>query len=351
MARRWRRGSITKFGACAHRPFSPGRLVLVLRWKRTDNRAGFRDQQIPADRRRSARQDSGRVEIGRAMADAGWFFADGDVERGPITESQLRTLIATGNLKPEHQVWKEGMDDWAFARDVAGLFDRESAPAPTAGAGPAAGVDPRSKSPRPAKAVADAATSAVSPRSPVLRFDVKRPWELFRYAAFLGQPLLLVGLVVILLTRGCDRLGQRHVARAQALARQAESEFQDGWDRQKQPIEQELDELREQNAPSPEHSGRRSLLEGQLRTLNEAKQAELERLRSGKWRQLNTAAHDAQVNQVLSSFWREGIFWVGACLFSLALLIVGFSSPGPERWMAWAMLGAIVLSLFLPQSQ
>ena len=70
-------------------------------------------------------------------------------------------------------------------------------------------------------------------------------------------------------------------------------------------------------------------------------------MRAGKLRELSTAARDAEATQALGSFWREGIFWLGASLFSLALLIVGFSGTGPERWMALVMLAIIVFSLFV----
>ena len=66
------------------------------------------------------------------MADAVWYFADGDVQRGPITEAQLRALIGTGNLTPEDQVWKEGMEDWTPAGEVAGLFNQAASATPPA---------------------------------------------------------------------------------------------------------------------------------------------------------------------------------------------------------------------------
>jgi hypothetical protein len=56
------------------------------------------------------------------MSEAIWYFADGDEERGPVTEAQIRTLIGTGNLKPDDLVWREGMDDWLPAAEVPGLF-------------------------------------------------------------------------------------------------------------------------------------------------------------------------------------------------------------------------------------
>jgi hypothetical protein len=241
------------------------------------------------------------------------------------------------------------MDYWTPAGEIPGLFDQPGpATPPATPASPAAG-EAKTK---PAKAVkpAPAATAPAveaKPRLAGIRFDVRRPLEIFRFAAFLGQPLLLVGLFLILFSRGCDQVGQHHVARTLAQAKLVEGEFQDEWDRQKSPIEQELSGLRARSDPSPADRSRLDSLAEQLRSLNEQKQAELNRLRAGQWRTLNTAARDAEAAQALGSFWREGIFWLGACLFSLALLIVGFSGTGPERWMALVMLTVIVFSLFV----
>jgi len=283
------------------------------------------------------------------MADAVWYFADGDVQRGPITEAQLRALIGTGNLTPEDQVWREGMEDWTPAGEVAGLFNQLPSATPPATPGAMAATDAKTKmtkTPKPATPSFSPATDA-KPRLARVRFDVQRPVEIFRFAAFLGQPLLLVSLLLILFSRGCDRLGERHVARALAQAKLAESDFQDEWDRQRLSIDQELIGLQAKTAPTTEERSRRDLLTEQLRVLNERKQAELQSLRAGELRELSTAARYAEATQALGSFWREGIFWLGASLFSLALLIVGFSGAGPERWMAWVMLAIIVFRLFV----
>jgi hypothetical protein len=289
--------------------------------------------------------------MGGVMADAVWYFADGDVQRGPITEAQLRALIGTGNLTPEDQVWKEGMEDWTSAGEVAGLFNQAPSATPPATPGTLGATDAKSKmtkSAKPATAPASPVADA-KPHRTRARFNVQRPLEIFRFAAFLGQPLLLVSLLLILLSRGCDRLGERHVTRALAQAKLAESDFQDEWDRQKLSVEQELTGLQTKADPTTEERGRRDLLTEQLRALNERKQTELNQLRAGRLRELNTAARDAEATQALGSFWREGIFWLGATLFSLALLIVGFSGTGtgPERWMALLMLAIIVFSLFV----
>jgi hypothetical protein len=281
------------------------------------------------------------------MAEAVWYFADGDVQRGPITEAQLRALIGTGNLTPEDQVWKEGMEDWMPAGDVPGLFDQPGPATPPATPAPQAAAEPKSKPAKTVKALPVREAAEAKPRPARAKLDVRRPLEIFRYAAFLGQPLLLAGLFLIILTRGCDQLSQRHVDRTKAQANLMESEFQEQWDRQKAAIEQERGELSGRMEPSPAERSRLELVQEQLKSLNEQKQAELIRLRAGPWRESNTAARDAEAAHSLGSFWREGIFWLGTCLLSLALLIVGFSGVGPERWMALVILTVIVFSLFV----
>jgi hypothetical protein len=228
------------------------------------------------------------------------------------------------------------------------LFDQAGPATPPATPAPPA-AEPKSKQAKTVKAAPAPAREAADrkPRPAGAAFDVKQPLEIFRYAAFLGQPLLIVGLFLILLTRGCDNLSQRHVARTLAQVKLAESEFRDEWERQKAAIEQERNELEGRSDPSPAERSRLDSLNEQLRSLNEGKKAEEARLRAGRWRELNTAARDAEAAQSLASFWREGIFWLGTCLFSLALLIVGFSGTGPERWMALVMLTVIVFSLFV----
>jgi len=282
------------------------------------------------------------------MADAVWYFADGDVQRGPITEAQLRALIGTGNLTPEDQVWKEGMEDWTPAGEVPGLFNPVTSATPPATPVLLGTSDGKTKATKAAKSTSPPAASAMEakPRRPRMRFDVQRPVEIFRFAAFLGQPLLLVSLLLVLLPRGCDRLGERHVARVQAQAKLAENEFQDQWERQKMPVEQELNDLQAKADPSAEERSRRDLLTEQLDTLNKRKLAEQQSLRAGQLRELTATARDAEALQALDNFWREGIFRLGVCLLSLSLLIVGFSGAGPERWMAWVLLAVILFGLF-----
>jgi hypothetical protein len=279
------------------------------------------------------------------MSEAIWYFADGDVERGPVTEAQLRTLIGTGNLTREDLVWKEGLEDWLPAGEVPSLFDATAAPPST--------ETSKSKSVKavvkpdetPATAAAKAAEKMAPSRAST--FDVSKPLELFRWVAFLGQPLLLVGFVVILGARGCDVLGDRQVVRVTARIKLLENEFQDQSALRKAELEQSQKELREKQDPSPVDLSALETVTEQLSQLNRDRQEELDKLRSGEWSDLVIAARDAEASNHVSAFWRAGAFWLGSFVFALGLWIVGFSGKPPERWMCLVMLAVIVFSLFV----
>jgi hypothetical protein len=63
------------------------------------------------------------------MADQSWYFASQGQQQGPLSEAQLRELIATGKVTPETLVWTEGMANWQKAGDIPGLLAGRGPPA------------------------------------------------------------------------------------------------------------------------------------------------------------------------------------------------------------------------------
>ncbi|MCU0797077.1 MAG: CD225/dispanin family protein [Akkermansiaceae bacterium] len=63
-----------------------------------------------------------------------WYYAKDGGQRGPVSEGEMRDLIAQGVVKPADLVWKEGMGDWLPVTKVAELSTALAAPAsaPTA---------------------------------------------------------------------------------------------------------------------------------------------------------------------------------------------------------------------------
>jgi hypothetical protein len=178
-------------------------------------------------------------------------------------------------------------------------------------------------------------------------FDVTKPLDVLKWVAFLGQPLMLAGFLLILGARGCDALGDRQVARLTASIKILENEFQDEGVLRKAELEQNQKDLREKQDPSPVDQKTLETITEQLSELERNRQEELTNLRNGKWRDLVIAARDAEANNHVSAFWRHVVFWIGSFLFALGLWIVGFSGKPPERWMCLVMLGVIVFSLFV----
>jgi hypothetical protein len=271
-----------------------------------------------------------------------WYFAVGDEERGPVTEAQIRTLIGTGNLKRDDLVWREGLDDWMPAGEIPGLFGKE--PGATKGEPP---VVRNSQEPGPKK---DSATvpPAVPASPPLRRLHIRlaAPVDVFRHWAFVAQPLVLGGFLVMLLSKGCDALAERDVARTNARPQLAENRFKDEWDREKAPLEKQRQELVEREKNGATAQPALGTVEKQLRELDERKQREREQLLQGPWQTLKAAARDAQARSDAWGFWREGFFWLGTAVFSLGLLPVVFSGTAPERWAGLALLAIVVFRLF-----
>ncbi len=287
--------------------------------------------------------------------EAVWYFADGDAERGPVTEMQVRALIGTNNLTRDDLVWKEGMEDWVPAGEVPGLFDslptakEKFGKKQPAGKKEAAGKQKqRTVEPSPEKegGSAERRKTQHEPRR-TIQLDVTKPTDLFRYATFAGQPLLVAGLLLLLLVRGCDSLGDRHAARLTAKSQVAEDQFQDQWERARRPLERRQQELQAKSSPTSDEQTELETVRKRLEELNQKNGNEQDQLRDGRWRELASAARDAQANQQMWRFWREGFFWIGLFLFSSGLLVIGFTGQGPERWMCLVMLTIVVLRLLI----
>lgn len=93
-----------------------------------------------------------------------WYYSNDGQQQGPVSDQQLKQLAATGVLKSNSFVWKQGMSQWAEARKLKGLFPVQTA---------ATSSPPQSAAVRPvqsptATAVATTLTSPPSSEAPAL---------------------------------------------------------------------------------------------------------------------------------------------------------------------------------------
>jgi hypothetical protein len=277
------------------------------------------------------------------MPDAIWYYADGDEERGPVTESQIRSLIGSGAITRDELVWKEGMDDWVPAAEVPGLWD-SAPPAPPV---ESAAAGSQQSSARADRAAAKPRATAAQPKRPPV--EISKLLEGVKPIPIVGRGVLITGFLIVLLCRGCDSMSVKYAERVKAKSAVVELQFQDEWERARSVIEKQQQRLREEGIATAEDRTRMTELNEQMLELNGERQKELEDLRRGKWRELTTAARDAKANQAISSYWREIGFWLGAFAFSVGLWTVGLTGRSSERWLCLVMLAVIVYSLFLPQ--
>jgi len=258
------------------------------------------------------------------MSEQVWYYARGDVEKGPISSAQIKALAAAGKIRQEDFVWKEGMESWSSAGELKELFPGDRA------------HDSRKEgeSVRPLMKTAKSKQSAVATVSDPL----VRP---------IGHTSLVVGLLTVLLARGCDTLASRQAERLQAIAAASENSFQQDWERRRVTLEQQQLGLRATTNPSTNEQRQLADLKSQRAQLDNSMKDAQRQMEAGMWRQQRLAAQQAKTDHLLWGFWREATFLLGTAILSVGLLAVGISGEMPERWICLGMLGAIVFSIYV----
>jgi len=263
------------------------------------------------------------------MSDPVWYYARGESEQGPISTAQIKALAAAGALKKDDLVWKEGMENWLPASDVSELFPGE----------------PKKKDSKENPTSATSSEPHALPRHKRQRFLVEER-ELMRHVRTTGRGLIVFGVLVVLMARGCDSLGNRKVARLNAISESAEVEFQREWERQKSGLEDEQLTLSENQTPSEVEQQRLSTIPQEIAALDQAKRNEQRRLRRGRWHNYQVAAETAENDNAIWSYWRRLGFLFGTMVLAVGLLGITPTTDGPERWISLVMLTVILYSVY-----
>lgn len=60
-----------------------------------------------------------------------WYYADGDRQRGPVSDEEFQEMVDHGRIREETLVWKDGMENWQPLKSAAeaGLVTISPAPA------------------------------------------------------------------------------------------------------------------------------------------------------------------------------------------------------------------------------
>lgn len=232
-------------------------------------------------------------------AEGSWYYAKNNTKHGPVSNAQLKSLAADGQLQPTDLVWKEGMEEWKPAGRVAGLFSDSSGSAVT--------------SPTPASAASPSLPSSPSfsgvvPADPlrVSRNPSDRGFDLMQFGKPIGPPLLLIGIMVVVMAKGCDSVGLRGMSKIN----------------------------------SDHHAVERKLND---RDLDADEKEDLQ----DKEKRLRKSVENAGANFRTFSYYREWGFLLGTVLLVFGLVATGFTADGAARWICLIMLAIITFSIYV----
>ncbi|MDD4890250.1 MAG: hypothetical protein PHU85_10005 [Phycisphaerae bacterium] len=139
-----------------------------------------------------------------------------------------------------------------------------------------------------------------------------------------GYAALIVGLVLVIGSRGCDSLSGRNEARLAAKEIAAKNAF-----------DRETDD--------------------KLAAAKESEQAKIKsdraearaKLEKGAWRDLGRDSADSEVSNAINGYWRELGFVVGTIILAIGLLVIGILGVGAERTICYIMIAIITFSLYI----
>jgi hypothetical protein len=163
-------------------------------------------------------------------------------------------------------------------------------------------------------------------------------------AGTFGRPMLGLGLVLVLLARGCDSIGQRGVESAHSRLSDASLFVTAPYDREIRRYDQKIKTL--EKAEKPDAKAIDDAKESRKKQQEKRKDA-LETFQAETLPELQLAAATAAASNISWAYWREWLFVLGAIALTLALLGVSWIAEGAERMVCLIMLAIIAFSIFI----
>lgn len=176
---------------------------------------------------------------------------------------------------------------------------------------------------------------------------------LFGLGRMTGLACLLVGLIFVLLAKGCDSLSAHSAAISQAKYTLAQNEFNAEWEDSRakwmETIEDKQKELDKAETPTESEKIREDIADAQkkLDEVNEDEQRARRSKERGEWKELKRDSENAQHNRTLSQFRWELLFVLGSLVLVVGLLIVGFAGEKHERLVCLVLIAIITISIYM----
>ena len=120
-----------------------------------------------------------------------------------------------------------------------------------------------------------------------------RTSDLSRLSLLAGRPMVAVGLVLVLLSKGCDSISQHGVERAEAIAKKAAEQFDDDVKVKQLDLQQQIDEITTRGEIKPDDQKKIDDLKRRQAELAAASARDRKVKEAGEWRELEIAAREA----------------------------------------------------------
>jgi len=275
-----------------------------------------------------------------------WHYTIDGREEGPADAETVKQLIRDGKVTADSEVWTEGWPNW---KRVSETELASELPTPglerTQMAGPTPVIDTGGGS-QPSASASPKRKSGGS-KLPSIPVDS----GLF---AKLGMPLLVSGLILVLLVRGCDTIGQRWADSYSTAAAESKAAFAYRHGSKIGAIQAKIDALKKDKADAEKASEKTDIqkeiddLEDEdLKDAKEARDDELKDLQYTTWLRADYNSAMAQSSFSGMAYWRSWLFMLGAMVLSIGLLAVAFTSTGADRWIAMGIIAIVTFSIFV----
>lgn len=258
-----------------------------------------------------------------------WYYIKDGQKVGPISLADAQQLIQRRQLSPNDLVWKNGLENWAAVKDVPELSPPSNPPIENQ----TIVTQPRQRPVRTPRAGGDSPFAIIT-----------TPLSLLKP---IMQPMILIGLVMVIGGKGCDALSLRYVSRLQSLETMQQAKFNTEWDRKQNNIQAELEVLLDKSNRSDRDNDRIDKLQEDLSDLVDERSEARSKLMRGEWFETQAAAQTAASNHRATGIFREALFIFGTLVLTVALLIAGFTEEGPARWVCLIILAIIVFSIYI----
>jgi hypothetical protein len=143
--------------------------------------------------------------------------------------------------------------------------------------------------------------------------------------------------------RGCDAMGMRSVARANAQYAQAMVDFESEYGEKITKLQAEISKKLNQKEGNKDTTNIQKDLDKAREDYNNARIDK----NAGEWRPLREAMASAQNHNRMWTYWYQLIFLIGTVILTGGVLTLAFTGEGIEKWFGLIVAVIIVFSIYI----